>query len=89
LADGTKLDGVEEFKAYLVTQRGRDFARNLTERIFAFALGREVEYYDEAFIRSTVDAMEKDGWKSRTLLRSVLASQAFNQQSNSAAAGRE
>jgi hypothetical protein len=88
LANGTKLNGVEELKAYLTTQRGRDFAKNLTERMFAFALGREVEYYDEAFILATVDAMESDGWKSKALLRAILGSEAFNKQLDKQSAGR-
>ncbi len=82
--DGTKLDGVVEFKKYLRDVRSGDFARNLTTRMLEFALGREMQYYDEALIRSILKELEADGYRARTLLAAIVRSDAFQKQNNSA-----
>ncbi len=82
IEDGTKLAGIVEFKTYLQDERAGDFARNLIERLLEFALGREVEYHDEALIGEIAEKLKADGYRSRTLLTSIINSQAFRQQNN-------
>ena len=54
LPDGTVVGGIADLKAHLMANRD-PFARNLTEKMLAYALGRGVEYYD----RPTVEALKK------------------------------
>ena len=80
LRDGTEVNGLEEFKRYLVEKRKQDFVRNLVERMFEFALGREVQYSDEAMIRRALEALERDGVAARTLIYEIVDSEAFRMQ---------
>ncbi len=82
--DGTKLDGVVEFKTYLRDVRSEDFARNLTTRLLEFALGREMQYYDEAMIRQILAELKADGYHAQTLLAAIIRTEAFQKQNNTA-----
>lgn len=84
IEDGTKLNGIVEFKKYLRDERGDDFARALTEKLLEFALGREVQYYDEELIRTILKDLKKDGYKARTLITDIIRSPAFQKQNNTA-----
>lgn len=74
LTDGTRLDGPAEVKAYLVKQRKDDFTRALTEGLLAYALGRELQYFDEHAIRSIVSAVKRNGYSGGTLVREIAKS---------------
>ncbi|MEM7390706.1 MAG: DUF1592 domain-containing protein [Verrucomicrobiota bacterium] len=80
LTDGTPVHGLVEFKRYLVEQRHEDVLRNITERLFAFALGREVRYTDEATLRNILSALKEDRYRARTLVYEIVQSDAFRKQ---------
>ncbi len=82
--DGVKFNGVVEFKSYLREKRSDDFARNLTTRLLEFALGREMQYYDEAMIRRILVEMKADGYHARSLLAAIIRTEAFQKQNNTA-----
>ena len=82
LDDGTKINGLSEFKIYLREERSEDFVRNLTERMLRFALGRDTQYFDEALVRKIVSQLEADDWRAQTLLREIVHSDAFLKQNN-------
>lgn len=82
LLDGAEVDGLVEFKRYVIEKRRDDFIRNITKRMFEFALGREARYSDEATIREITAALEEAGFRARTLIHGIVASDAFQQQNN-------
>ena len=67
LDDGTKVDGLTEFKTYLIEERREDFLRNLTERLFEFSLGRKAAFY-----RRSNDSTHHEASRSRQLSRPNL-----------------
>jgi hypothetical protein len=77
LPDGTEFTGATDFKKYLVERRAEDFTRSLTESVLAYALGREIAYYDTPAVNTIVDAVKSSGYHARTLLRQVVASYPF------------
>ncbi|MCB1237562.1 MAG: DUF1592 domain-containing protein [Verrucomicrobiae bacterium] len=83
LPDGTEFDGVVELKRYILEKRRDDFLRVLAERLLSFALGRELEYYDEAALRRIVETTREDGYRARTLVKEVVLSYPFRNQSPS------
>lgn len=85
LDDGTRINGLAEFKLYLREKRSRDFARNLTERMLRFALGRDTHYYDEQLVQHIVAELEANRWRAQVLLREIVRSDAFRHQNNSVA----
>ena len=72
LPDGRDIDGIEELKTYLVTERKRDFATGLTKRLLAAALSRDVEFRDEDLVRRLVDRFEEDGYRVPMLIEQIV-----------------
>ena len=77
LPDGVKIDGIENLKDYLVSQRKRDFAKGLTERILACALSRDIDYHDEELVNLLVDRFEQNNYSVPTLIRKIVQSEPF------------
>ena len=76
LPDGSKFTGPVELKRLLV-QRRDEFTRNITERMFSYALGRGVDQTDWLTIRQIARAVAKDGYKSQRLVLEIARSLPF------------
>ncbi|MSO21374.1 MAG: DUF1592 domain-containing protein [Acidobacteria bacterium] len=76
LPDGAKFNGPAELRQILL-KRGDSFARVVAERLFTYALGRGVEYYDGLAIRKALRAAAKDGYRWHTLISEVVRSAPF------------
>ncbi|MEM8671240.1 MAG: DUF1592 domain-containing protein [Planctomycetota bacterium] len=61
----------------LLAKRKTDLARNLTERLMAFALGRQLEGYDEIVIDELMDRIAEDDYRVRTMITEVITSYLF------------
>ena len=77
--DGVKLQGAADLKHYLVHDRQAELVRALTENVLAYAIGRPVDYRDEATIREITDDLESNSLRARALLRHIALSSAFRQ----------
>ena len=53
LTDGASVDGPAGFRDYLLS-RGDEFLRTVTEKLLAYALGRELQFYDAPIVRQIV-----------------------------------
>ena len=76
LPDGAKFTGPVELKRLLVERRD-EFTRNITERMFSYALGRGVEQTDWLTIRQIARTVAKDGYRSRRLVLEIARSVPF------------
>ena len=76
LPDGSKFTGPAELKR-LLTGRRDEFTRNVTERMFSYALGRGVEQTDWLAIRQIARAVANDGYKSQRLVLEIARSLPF------------
>jgi Protein of unknown function (DUF1592)/Protein of unknown function (DUF1588)/Protein of unknown function (DUF1585)/Protein of unknown function (DUF1587)/Protein of unknown function (DUF1595) len=85
LPTGEKFSGVRELKRIILTKQD-DFLRNLVSQMLTYALGRELDYYDEAPIREIQTALKKDGTKFSALVLGIVKSFPFQQRKNAAAA---
>jgi len=61
----------------LLVQREADLARNLTERLMAYALGRQLEGYDDIVIDRLMIKIAKDKYRVRTIITEVITSYLF------------
>lgn len=77
LPDGTQFDGSQDLKNIIVSHRMPNLTRQLTEKLLTYALGRQLEYYDEATIRSIVNTTTKNEYRFQTLIESIIYSQPF------------
>src|SRR5713101_8253251 len=61
LPDGTKFQGIIEFREALVRHPER-FVSTVTEKLLTYALGRGLEYYDMPAVRKIVRQASADGY---------------------------
>lgn len=76
LPDGSKFAGPAQLKEILTGKKDL-VARNITEKLLTYALGRGLEYYDERAIRKIVAEMSKADYKFSTLVSGIVNSDPF------------
>ena len=76
LATGESFSNPAELKR-LLSLRKEDVARNLTERLMAYAIGRPLEGYDEVVIDRLMLKLAEDDYRMRTMIKEVLTSYLF------------
>ena len=77
LPDGSSFEGPVGLKRALLTERHDDLVRQTASRMLAYALGRQLEYYDEPAVRKIIAALEADDFRFRTLVHEIVASYPF------------
>jgi hypothetical protein len=78
LPDGTEVRGIEGLQEALMA-REELFLRALSERLYTYALGRELGLSDAPRIRDAVVTLQRDGRTLRHLIRHIVLSDAFRQ----------
>ncbi|MFT4557541.1 MAG: hypothetical protein ACI92S_002911 [Planctomycetaceae bacterium] len=76
LPNGEGFSNPAELKSLLATRKA-DLARNLTERLMAYALGRQLEGYDEIVIDQLMVKIAQDKFRMRTIITEVITSYLF------------
>ena len=76
LPNGEGFSNPAELKR-LLARRKADLARNLTERLMAYALGRQLEGYDEIVIDQLMVKLAQDKYRMRTIITEVITSYLF------------
>lgn len=77
LPNGQQLTGVDELKAYLVSERKADFARALVSRILGYSVGRRIELSDRETIADLTNQFTADEFRLRNLVKNIVKSKAF------------
>jgi hypothetical protein len=77
-----ELPGAKHFSSprelkKILTARAEDFSRNLTEKLLAYALGRQLEGYDELVVDKLAETISKDGYRMQTLVTQIVSSYPF------------
>ena len=76
LPGGKKFTSPKELKA-IIAARKDDLARNVTEKLLAYALCRQLEGYDEIVVDHLMEAITKDGYRMQTLITEIVTSYPF------------
>lgn len=76
LPDGEHFNGPAELKDILLSRK-ETFARTVTERMLAFALGRPLAYYDEPVIREVAGAVIESDYRPSVLIERIALSYPF------------
>jgi hypothetical protein len=79
LPSGEKFTGPVELRQMLL-DRKQDFLRHLSGKVLGYALGRSLQDGDQCTVQKLVDALEKDRYRARTLVREVALSIPFRNQ---------
>jgi hypothetical protein len=84
MPDGTAFNGPKDVKKWIVEKRHDDLVRQVASKMLAYALGRELEYYDEGAIQTIAERLEKDEFRFQTLLDAIVTSYPFQYRKNPA-----
>jgi hypothetical protein len=76
LVDGTPVKGPADLRAALLS-RSDAFATNVTEKLFTYALGRPVQYFDMPTVRAVVHRAAQNDYRFSSLILGVVSSDAF------------
>lgn len=76
LPGGKRFSGPADLKTIL-SERNRDVARNLVEKLLGYALGRKLEGYDEIVVDDLMGELARDGYRMRELITGVVTSYPF------------
>ena len=71
-----KLTDDVELKA-IIAARKDDLARNMTEKMLAYALCRQLEGHDEIVVDQLMGSIAKDGYRMQTLITEIVTSYPF------------
>ncbi|MBM79308.1 MAG: hypothetical protein CMJ78_01785 [Planctomycetaceae bacterium] len=77
LPDGTEFRGAEGLKRVIVEKRLPDLTRQVSRKMLSYALGRQLEYYDEPAVRKITAALEEDDYRMATLIHQIVVSYPF------------
>ena len=78
LPGGKRFSSPRDLKA-IIGARQADLARNLTEKLLAYALCRQLEGYDEIVVDRLMETIAKDGYRMQTLVAEIVTSYPFTQ----------
>lgn len=76
LPGGKRFSSPKELKA-LIAARETDLTRNLTEKLLAYALCRQLDGYDHIIVDQMLQTIAKDGHKMQTLISEIVTSYPF------------
>lgn len=76
LPGGKHFSGPADLKAIIAGRNG-DVARNLAEKLLAYALGRKLEGYDEIVVDDLMGEIGGNGYRMRALITGVITSYPF------------
>jgi hypothetical protein len=61
----------------IIAARKDELARNLTEKLMAYALCRQLEGYDEIVVDRLMETIAKEDYRIQTLITEVITSYPF------------
>jgi mono/diheme cytochrome c family protein len=76
LPGGKRFSSPKELKV-IIAARKDELARNLTEKLLAYALCRQLEGYDEIVVDHLMETIAKDGYRMQTLISEIVTSYPF------------
>ena len=82
-----RLPGGQEFRGpaglkQILSQHKDQFVRNLTVELLTYALGRKIEYYDEAAVAQIDERLAKNNYRFSTLIAEIVTSRPFAYRKN-------
>ena len=77
LPGGHPVDGAADLADYLIQNKGRQFARALTSKMLAYALGRSLGRQDDKELDELTSRFEEAGYRLRELCTIIVTSDSF------------
>ena len=71
------MDGIEGIKDYILDLKKDNFTKSLVKNLFAYALGRDVNFADEKEINNIVEEVKDNDYSFRTIIEEIVMSPSF------------
>ncbi|MES2596335.1 MAG: DUF1592 domain-containing protein [Verrucomicrobiota bacterium] len=79
LQDGTRFEGLDGLRTYLLTTRRDDFLRQFCRKLLGFALGRAVQLSDKPLIETMITQLKANDYRITTAITPILQSPQFRE----------
>jgi hypothetical protein len=76
LPTGEKLNGASDLKQVVLARRD-EFIRNLTEQMLTYALGRELDFYDDCPVHQITTRLKAENYRFSSLITGTVKSFPF------------
>ena len=76
LPNGTKFEGPTGLRDALLARK-EQFVQAMTQKLLAYALGRQIEAYDMPAVRKVVHDAGKDDYRWRSIIDGIVKSEPF------------
>lgn len=77
LPGGQPFKGLKGLSETIVKERIDDLANQVTRKMLSYALGRQLDYYDEATVRSLSKTLKDNDRRLPALIHAIVQSEAF------------
>lgn len=77
LPGGKQFSGLKGLSTTLLNERSGDLAEQLTRKMLAYALGRQLEYYDEATVQELKAEFEAGNRQLKSLIHAIVRCDTF------------
>lgn len=77
LKDGTRFEGIDGLRQYLLTQRKDDFVRQFCRKLLGYALGRRVILSDRQLLKEMAAELEKNDGRLSAAVLAIVRSKQF------------
>lgn len=77
--DGTRFEGIEGLRDYLLTVRRDAFLRQFCKKLLGFALGRSTQLSDETLLDEMRTALKSNGYRVGSAIELIVRSRQFRE----------
>ncbi|MEM6690491.1 MAG: DUF1592 domain-containing protein, partial [Planctomycetota bacterium] len=77
LPNGTNFSGLSGLNRVLIAERSADLVRQVTQKMLSYALGRQLEYYDEQTVRKIIESLGPKEYRFQDLVHEIVQSYPF------------
>ena len=77
LPNGTRIDGIEGLKRYLLEREKERFSRSLVTKLLGYSLGRSLVFEDRLTIEKLVESFQANDYRLSDLIVAIAQSETF------------
>ena len=77
LPDGTRIEGLDGLRDYLVETRRQDVLRQFCRKLLGYAIGRELQLSDEPLLDEMMDRLAKQDYRFFVAVETIVLSDQF------------
>ena len=77
LPNGTRIDGIEGLKRYLLEREKERFSRSLVTKLLGYSLGRSLVFEDRLTIEKLVESFQTNDYRLSDLIVAIAQSETF------------